>query len=690
MSIDVSKGTYRGVAEAPANTANRLYTFPDASGTVLLGGSSGTAADPQICVSTEFAEGLQAQSWFDDLYASGVHGIAIALQNGSSPYASASDNIIKAQTAGLWVCGYARPLPVLAASFAALTAPAQAALRFIVLDAEAEALIGAENDDVHADVADNQTVNTGITNPASPRNLTVTLTGSTAGAINGRTITINGTDPDGAAQQAVFTVDTTNPDFPLINTSYKAFTTVTDIVIQDLGHAGNTIRVGLGGRYATTKAMLAAAGAATGKEVWIYTSWGGWSDTMGDYPDHAYGTFAYETPWAGEKLWQRDLYDPAETLPTDPYTEHPTDMYTEYGSFNFESWPTNKVFDWTTRQAVQWADGDTYGGTDFDFQGVTCTWNVFDAASLGFTPGDTTGTAEHTHTDSLSGGSTLSPAVLTLTGDLRMLYTSGAQRIRMGTIDSGLVAGEGLEVYWDFSTDRGRITLADFDGGNYKDLDIVVNELIISAGSAGTAGQIKLDNTTAAIMQWRPRAATNYTTLKRTADTAGDLTFPVTGTVSVDGHGHAEHANRTRKFPLSLIAWDNTVNATRYVQFADAVTTDAVFGAILPADYINTGTVNLVYLYGSSVASNNVRVLTAVYEERNAAIETQIDTTTTNRAISANANEMSAVVDALTTNPTAGDSYIKVLIRRIGGDGGDTNTGVMRILGPWLEYTSDE
>jgi len=183
---------------------------------------------------------------------------------------------------------------------------------------------------------------------------------------------------------------------------------------------------------------------------------------------------------------------------------------------------------------------------------------------------------------------------------------------------------------------------------------------------------------------YSPASAKSY--FAGAVDVVGALTHNGTP-VSDSGHGHADHANRTRTFSLAKISGNNTVSTARYVEYADGSTTDATFAAQLPSDYVS-GAVTLKYLYGSSVASNNVRVTTAVYRHADGIAEAQIDANTANRAVSGSANVMTLVSEAVSTNPTAGD-YIKVLIRREGGHANDNNTGTMRVLGPWIEYTAD-
>ena len=264
----------------------------------------------------------------------------------------------------------------------------------------------------------------------------------------------------------------------------------------------------------------------------------------------------------------------------------------------------------------------------------------------------------------------------------------------------------------DAITRLGTVTLGTWNGsvigltygGTNKNMTAVNGGIVwtdadsMEVSAAGSSGQI-LRSAGAAAPTW------STATYPATAGTSGNtlvsdgtnfsstaLTHAQLSTVTADqhhaqAHGESDHTNRTRYLPLSKISGDNLVSVNRYVEFANAATTNATFAAVLPADYVS-GSVTLKYLYGSTVVSNDLRVLTAVYREADGIAEGQIDTNTQTLTVSGTASVMTAVSEAVTTNPTAGD-YIKVLVRRVGGDAADTNTGVMLFLGPWLEYTAD-
>lgn len=101
---------------------------------------------------------------------------------------------------------------------------------------------------VHAAVTDNgaqQVVTTGITNPAVPRNLTVTA-GGTAGDIKAIQVVIAGTNVWGQAiteTMDAFTVDTAGTVV-----GNKAFATVTSITIPAHDGTGATTAVGTGAK----------------------------------------------------------------------------------------------------------------------------------------------------------------------------------------------------------------------------------------------------------------------------------------------------------------------------------------------------------------------------------------------------------------------------------------------------------
>lgn len=99
---------------------------------------------------------------------------------------------------------------------------------------------------VHAAVTDNgseQTITTGLTNPPTPRVLTVSAAG-TANDIKAIQVTINGTDEFDEALTEVmpaFTVNTAGT-----KTGVKVFKTVTSVVIPAHDGNGATTAVGLG------------------------------------------------------------------------------------------------------------------------------------------------------------------------------------------------------------------------------------------------------------------------------------------------------------------------------------------------------------------------------------------------------------------------------------------------------------
>lgn len=101
---------------------------------------------------------------------------------------------------------------------------------------------------IHAAVTDNgsdQTITTGITNPAAPRNVTATA-GGTAGDIKAVQVIVNGLDAAGAVISETlpaFTVNTAG-----IVTGDKAFASITSIVIPAHDGTGATTAIGYGSK----------------------------------------------------------------------------------------------------------------------------------------------------------------------------------------------------------------------------------------------------------------------------------------------------------------------------------------------------------------------------------------------------------------------------------------------------------
>lgn len=101
---------------------------------------------------------------------------------------------------------------------------------------------------VHAAVTDNgspQTITTGITSPAVPRNITATA-GGTAGDIKAIQVVVNGTNAAGdtiTETLPAFTVDTAGTVV-----GNKAFATVTSVVIPAHDGTGATTAIGTGAK----------------------------------------------------------------------------------------------------------------------------------------------------------------------------------------------------------------------------------------------------------------------------------------------------------------------------------------------------------------------------------------------------------------------------------------------------------
>lgn len=742
-------------------------------------GTSGSGKDPLIFVSTEFAEGTQDQAWFDDLAASGIDGIFIALQNGTSIYSEAENNIIKAHSAGLIVGVYARPIEKLLSAYNALASTTKDMISVVVPDVEVEpsSLLTAQKDVVRANCPSSATTTTSITNPPTPSTITVTPDGTAANVL-AATITINGTNYSGGAQSdsVTFTAGALTR-----KETTKLFATVTSIVTGSLG-TGIVADVGIGAYRTITHAYLTSL-EALGKITMIYAGWGGWFDIMGIETTGSYADNSQGDPWASAHpnvyVFQRDLYTVAATSPN----EHPTAMEVPYTGFTFESWPLGrKIGDWATRDAVQWADGDTWGGTDFDLGGVTCTFNVVSASSLGLSGQ----VVPHEHEDSTSGGSVLRPETLAVTGTASLSYSSGSKHFFFGTVDATHTTGteglditfdfatatatietakygtgyrhlvltalditfnagasgtgaelvldstnatfktnikssytsgtkslllgtidtahtsttEGLEIKFDFATGTATIETAKY-GTNYRNLVITALDITLNGGSSGTFGQVKIDDTTANIMKIRPRGDTNYTSLQRTADTAGTLTIPVTGTVTVEGHDNTSHANRTRQlviapgvFTSRLGAPDLAVRGTnlRYEAWAfDATSAESIIATTtMPSDYVS-GAITLKFWWTNlGAGSGNVVWITGMGSVASADNMNNEAPTTATQTIAAPAQDVLTIsTSTLSFTPTAGE-VLMVRIQRSATDGADTlNANDAGVLGMAIEYTAD-
>lgn len=223
-------------------------------------------------------------------------------------------------------------------------------------------------------------------------------------------------------------------------------------------------------------------------------------------------------------------------------------------------------------------------------------------------------------------------------------------------------------------------------GGTNKNMTAVNGGIVwtdtdsMEVSAAGSSGQI-LRSAGAAAPTW------STATYPATAGTSGNALVSDGTNWASTALTNSHLPNRTRILDFNKISGNNTSgSANRYHEFPDGSTTSATFGAKLPADYVS-GTCTVYYLYGSSTTGGNVKIAHSVYREANGIAEGSIDTAASaDKAVSGTAAVMTLESNAVTTNPTAGD-YIKILMSRDGA--GDSNNGVMRILGPWLEYTAD-
>lgn len=162
-------------------------------------------------------------------------------------------NVLFPGTLALGTAGYS--------SGAGLQVTGTQVLRYRIPAASA---VVASTTGVHAAITDTgalQTITTGITNPAVPRNLTVTA-GGTAGDIKAISVTITGTNMnDEVISEAIgpFTVDTAGTI-----TGSKIFKTVTSISLPAHDNTGATTAVGFGNKFGlpaklTANTVLSAA-----------------------------------------------------------------------------------------------------------------------------------------------------------------------------------------------------------------------------------------------------------------------------------------------------------------------------------------------------------------------------------------------------------------------------------------------
>lgn len=167
-------------------------------------------------------------------------------------------------------------------------------------------------------------------------------------------------------------------------------------------------------------------------------------------------------------------------------------------------------------------------------------------------------------------------------------------------------------------------------------------------------------------------------------------------------HGASEINNRTRYIPVTSV-WDasagtavpvtdahGTLSQEPHFHLADGVTTiiKCTFTIPVPEDYVS-GTVNINFLWSSSVANNNVRWQVIVREVGNGdASHTSLLVDTTTVAVGAAANTILKRTVALTSNPTAGKD-LSFNVIRLGADAADTNTGQVSLWGIYLDYTAD-
>jgi hypothetical protein len=105
--------------------------------------------------------------------------------------------------------------------------------------------VAADADGIHAAIASKttaQTVTTGISNPPYPRNITITI-GGTTGDVKAGNIVVYGTNIAGKEISETFTL---TDDDTAVDAGTKAFKTVTSIVIPAQDGTGATFKFGFG------------------------------------------------------------------------------------------------------------------------------------------------------------------------------------------------------------------------------------------------------------------------------------------------------------------------------------------------------------------------------------------------------------------------------------------------------------
>jgi hypothetical protein len=129
-------------------------------------------------------------------------------------------------------------------------------------------------------------------------------------------------------------------------------------------------------------------------------------------------------------------------------------------------------------------------------------------------------------------------------------------------------------------------------------------------------------------------------------------------------------------------------------QFADAAINGLHWSFPMPGDYASAPV--LKAQLKSSVAGNNVRL-----DARIAAYTPDTDTTSLNAKALAAANLLTAAIPATTAervtdadialanaDSLAALDFVVIFFSRLGADAADTNTGVLKLVGLTLEYTT--
>ena len=517
------------------------------------------APEMQHAVSTEFSEtsGVPpTQAWFTALAVSGIDGFAVPLHNlaetGVNPYA---DTIItRALTAGLWVCGYYRPVENLLTGYNALTAASKAALKFLVLDVEdvghpvtAAMVTAAEavkptwiytNWGMFGDVMGYGATGWNRVKLWMRDLYTVPATSTTPVPLDMYTAASGKTweswptlmPADWRVRQAVQWAD------PLTFTegaeSYACTYNVFNSVSVGISTAGTVLAhdhsgVSAGGNY-------------------LYNS-----ESLTDFK------LSYSS---GTKHLLFGTIDAAHTSGTEGL-----DISFNYGGGG---------------AAIATIETAKYGTgyRDLVLRALTLTLNA-----------GTSGTGTELVVDSTNS---------TFKTNIKASYIAGSKSLLFGTIDSVHTTGtEGLDILYDFATNSAIIETAKY-GTAYRHLVFNSLDTVFNSGTSGTGGILKIDQTG---IHFRAQAETNYTTLARSSDAAGTITFPSAGGTVVLLDATQTLVAKTLTTP-TIAAIPNNLRIGSAV--APTVALDVTGAALISSTLGVTGTTSLGVLSAGTIAGS--------------------------------------------------------------------------------------